>query len=110
MKKLISLILVLILTLAAVSAALAEETVATPIDKEAFDALLAAGPVASDEAIAASTWATKVKEAGILRVGGTRTSFLSASWTKQITVSADLTRHCISCWPGTFWAMPESLN
>ncbi|QUC67268.1 glutamate ABC transporter substrate-binding protein [Aristaeella hokkaidonensis] len=76
MKKLISLILVLILTLAAVSAALAEETAATPIDKEAFDALLAAGPVASDEAIAASTWATKVKEAGILRVGGTRTSFL----------------------------------
>jgi len=46
------------------------------LDKEAFDALLAEGPVASDEAIAASTWATKVKEAGILRVGGTRTSFL----------------------------------
>ena len=75
MKKLISLILVLVLALTAV-AALADETAATPIDKEAFDALLAEGPVASDEAIAASTWATKVKEAGILRVGGTRTSFL----------------------------------
>ena len=74
MRKLISLILVLALTLAAT--ALAEETAATPIDKEAFDALLAAGPVAADEAIAASTWATKVKEAGVLRVGGTRTSFL----------------------------------
>lgn len=76
MKKLISLILALILTLAAASAVLAEETAVTPIDKEAFDALLAEGPVASDEAIAASAWAAKVKEAGILRVGGTRTSFL----------------------------------
>lgn len=76
MKKLISLVLALILTLAAASAVLAEETAATPIDKEAFDALLAEGPVASDEAVAASTWAAKVKEAGILRVGGTRTSFL----------------------------------
>ena len=75
MKKLISLILVLALALTE-AAALAEETAATPIDKAAFDALLAEGPVASDEAIAASTWATKVKEAGILRVGGTRTSFL----------------------------------
>ena len=75
MKKLISLILVLALALTAV-AALAEETAATPIDKEAFDALLSEGPVAADDAIAASTWATKVKEAGILRVGGTRTSFL----------------------------------
>ena len=47
-----------------------------PIDKEAFDALIASGPVAGDDAIAASAWATKVKEAGVLRVGGTRTSFL----------------------------------
>ena len=75
MKKLISLILVLVLALT-VAASLAEEPAATPLDKEAFDALLAEGPVASDEAIAASAWATKVKEAGILRVGGTRTSFL----------------------------------
>ena len=75
MKKLISLILVLVLALTVV-VSLAEEPAATPLDKEAFDALLAEGPVATDEAIAASAWATKVKEAGILRVGGTRTSFL----------------------------------
>ena len=75
MKKLISLILVLALALAA-GASLAEQPAATPLDKAAFDALLADGPVASDEAIAASAWATKVRDAGILRVGGTRTSFL----------------------------------
>ena len=46
------------------------------LDKAAFDALIAAGPVASDEDIAASTWATKVKEAGKLRVGGVQTSAL----------------------------------
>lgn len=46
------------------------------IDKEAFDALIASGPVADDSAIAASEWASAVKAAGNLRVGGTRTSFL----------------------------------
>lgn len=48
----------------------------TPIDADAFDALVAAGITAKDEDIAASTWATKVKNAGKLRVGGTRTSQL----------------------------------
>ena len=57
-------------------AAFAEEPQAVAIDKEAFDALIASGPVAGDDVIAASAWATKVKEAGVLRVGGTRTSFL----------------------------------
>ncbi|MBQ9252557.1 MAG: glutamate ABC transporter substrate-binding protein [Clostridia bacterium] len=75
MKKILSLILALALILAA-TAALAEEDKSVAIDKAAFDALLASGPVASEEAIAASEWATKVKNAGILRVGGTRTSFL----------------------------------
>ena len=56
--------------------ACAEESQAVAIDKDAFDALLASGPIADDAAIAASTWAAKVKEAGVLRVGGTRTSFL----------------------------------
>ncbi|MGN0984820.1 MAG: hypothetical protein ACI4OI_08240, partial [Gemmiger sp.] len=61
---------------AASSAETTEEPVAVAIDKDAFDALITAGPVATDEAIAASEWATAVKEAGVLRVGGTRTSFL----------------------------------
>ena len=53
-----------------------EEPVAVAIDKDAFDALIASGTVADDDAIAASEWAAAVKEAGVLRVGGTRTSFL----------------------------------
>jgi len=35
-----------------------------------------AGPVADDAAIEASEWASAVKEAGVLKVGGVRTSFL----------------------------------
>lgn len=60
----------------AASEAPAEEPVAVAIDKDAFDALLASGPVADDAAIEANAWAKAVKEAGVLRVGGTRTSFL----------------------------------
>ena len=78
MKRLIRTIAVLTALLLALGAlaAFAEEPQAVSIDKEAFDALIASGPVAGDDAIAASAWATKVKEAGVLRVGGTRTSFL----------------------------------
>lgn len=54
----------------------AEEPEAVAIDKDAFDALIASGPVADDAAIEANAWASAVKEAGVLRVGGTRTSFL----------------------------------
>ena len=54
----------------------AEEPVAVEIDKAAFDALIASGSIADDADIAASSWASAVKEAGVLRVGGTRTSFL----------------------------------
>lgn len=53
-----------------------EEPVAVAIDKEAFDSLLASGIVAEDADIEANSWAAAVKEAGVLRVGGTRTSFL----------------------------------
>lgn len=52
------------------------EPEAVAIDKDAFDSLIASGAVAEDDVIAASAWASAVKEAGILRVGGTRTSFL----------------------------------
>ena len=68
------LILTLVLTLS--FSTFAEEPQAVTIDKEAFDALIASGPVADDETIAASAWATAVREAGVLKVGGTRTSFL----------------------------------
>ena len=59
------------------AAAIAQETAdAAAIDKAAFDELVSSGITASDEEIAASEWASAVKEAGVLRVGGTRTSFL----------------------------------
>ncbi len=58
------------------SSAVTEEAATNAIDKEAFDALITSGPVASDEQIASSEWATAVKNAGVLRVGGTRTSYL----------------------------------
>ena len=53
-----------------------EEPASVAIDKEAFDTLIAQGPVADDATIEASEWAKAIKEAGKLRVGGTRTSFL----------------------------------
>lgn len=57
-------------------AASAEEPVAVAIDKAAFDALLASGIVADEADVKASTWATAVKEAGVLKVGGVKTAFL----------------------------------
>src|SRR5438105_7273371 len=51
----------------------------TPINAAAFDALVAAGPQADATTIAWSTWATKVKQAGVLRLGGTQTSNLFSS-------------------------------
>lgn len=53
----------------------AEETV-TKIDADAYDALVAEGPVADDAAVSASAWASAVKKAGVLRVGGVQTSAL----------------------------------
>ena len=71
-----SLVLAAILLLTVSFSALAEESTSVAIDKEAFDALIASGPVADADTIEASQWAKTVKEAGVLRVGGTRTSFL----------------------------------
>ena len=48
----------------------------TPINAEAFDALIARGPVADAATISSSTWASKIKQAGTLRLGGTQTSNL----------------------------------
>ncbi len=41
-----------------------------------YDEVVNSAPVASDEIIAASEWATAIKESGVLRVGGTETSEL----------------------------------
>lgn len=48
----------------------------TPINAAAFDALVAQGPVADAATIASSQWASKIKQAGTLRLGGTQTSNL----------------------------------
>ncbi|MGI6220315.1 MAG: glutamate ABC transporter substrate-binding protein [Coriobacteriales bacterium] len=61
---------------AAAAAEEAAEAEPVAIDTEAYDALIASGPVASDEAIASSEWATAIKEAGTMRVGGVQTSAL----------------------------------
>ncbi len=48
----------------------------TPINAAAFDALVAQGPVADAATIASSQWASKIKQAGTLRLGATQTSNL----------------------------------
>lgn len=50
--------------------------VGADLDVDAYEALLAEGPVADDATIAASEWATAIKDRGVLRVGGTETSNL----------------------------------
>ena len=48
----------------------------TTLDAKAFDKLVNDGPKADDDAIAASTWATAVKDAGVFKIGGVQTSTL----------------------------------
>ena len=55
----------------------------TKLDSAAYDELIASGFVATDEELAASQWASKVKEAGTLRVGGVQTSLLFSSLNEQ---------------------------
>lgn len=76
LNKILAALLAAVLVLTASAVAFAEEAADNAIDKEAFDALVAGGPVADDETVAASAWATKVKESGKLRVGTTAQSFL----------------------------------
>ncbi|MBQ3304629.1 MAG: transporter substrate-binding domain-containing protein [Clostridia bacterium] len=77
MKRLNTILAALLAALLILSfAAFAEEAQSNAIDKEAFDALVASGPVADDDTVAASQWASKVKAAGKLRVGTTAQSFL----------------------------------
>ncbi len=53
-----------------------EEDEAKAIDADAYDSLVASAPVADDATVAASTWASAIKEAGTMRVGGVQTSLL----------------------------------
>ena len=46
------------------------------LDTAAYDKLVAGGEKADDATVAASEWATSVKEAGVLKIGGTKTSNL----------------------------------
>ena len=52
------------------------EVKTTEIDKAAFDSLVSSIETASDAEIAASSWASAVKKAGVLKVGAVRTSYL----------------------------------
>ncbi len=78
MKKGLIFLLASVLTLLPVSAAFAEgaENEPVPLSKDSFDALIAGGPTAAEDEISKSEWASAVKDAGVLRVGGTQTSFL----------------------------------
>lgn len=75
-NKILAALVAAILILAAFAAAFAEEAQSSAIDKAVFDALISSGPVAGDDVIASSEWASKVREAGVLRVGTTAQSFL----------------------------------
>ena len=75
-RKAMALVLAAALSLGAATTIYAEESEGVAIDKEAFDELIASGITADDADIDANSWASAVKEAGVLRVGGTRTSFL----------------------------------
>ena len=48
----------------------------TPINTAGFDSLVAQGPVADATTVASNTWASTIKKAGTLRLGGTQTSNL----------------------------------
>jgi len=65
-------------TLVALAAATGAQVFAqgTPINAAAFDSLVAEGPVADAATIASNKWASKIKQAGTLRLGGTQTSNL----------------------------------
>ena len=54
----------------------AGEDKSVALDTTAYDKLIAAGAVADDATVAASTWAKKIKDAGTMRVGAVQTSAL----------------------------------
>lgn len=50
--------------------------VGSDLDVTAYEALLTEGPVADDATVEANEWASAIRDAGVLRVGGTPTSTL----------------------------------
>ncbi|PFG20772.1 transporter substrate-binding domain-containing protein [Serinibacter salmoneus] len=54
----------------------ADAQVGADLDVAAYDAVIASGPVADDATVEANAWASAVREAGVLEVGGTETSNL----------------------------------
>ena len=67
------------LTLATVLAACADtgadgQAVSSNSQDADYDAVINSGPVAGDDAVAASTWASAIKQAGVFKTGGTKTS------------------------------------
>lgn len=77
LTKLVGLTAAAVMALAPISAYAADDTAnSVAIDKEAFDELIESGPVASEDTIASSEWASKIAGDGVFRVGTTRTSFL----------------------------------
>ncbi len=48
----------------------------TPLNAAAFDTLVAQGPIADASTVSSNKWASKIKQAGTLRLGGTQTSNL----------------------------------
>ncbi len=76
-KRVLSILLAAALSFGTGAAVYAEEEdTGVAIDKDAFDGLIASGAVADDADIEANGWASAVREAGVLKVGGTRTSYL----------------------------------
>lgn len=65
------------------SSADSASSASTELDADAYDQLIAGGKTADDATIQASEWAKKVKDAGTLRVGGTRTSTLFSLLNEQ---------------------------
>ncbi len=61
-------------TTEAATTAAATEASATGVDKDAFNELVASVEQADDATISSNPWAASIKEAGVLRVGATRTS------------------------------------
>ena len=58
------------------SSSTTESPVGKALDTDAYDSLIEAGSVAEDSAVQNNEWASAVKKAGVLKVGGTKSSAL----------------------------------
>ncbi len=74
LKKGAAIFLSAVLSIISCSSAFAAE--AADIDKEEFDKLISGGKIAEEQVISENKWARAIRDAGVLRVGGTQTSYL----------------------------------